>query len=98
MAPTVIPLAITSVFASIFVYSAVHEFMRRRREGPSDNPRAGFHFDEDAPSYVRPPEAETDDGRPADSAESGDAAAAPDEQTDAAPEQAPNHAESETRQ
>lgn len=78
MPQTIIPFALTSAFATVFVYSAVHEFARRRREGPLANPRDAFDFDESAPNYQRP----EDEANPAD-ARTDETAAAPNDADDA---------------
>ena len=57
---TILPFAITSAFASVFVYSAWHEFARRRREGRLENPRDAFEFDKTAPTFEDPTATDTD--------------------------------------
>jgi hypothetical protein len=52
-------LAIVTPFTAFFAWSTFHELRRRRREGPPDDPRDAFEFDEDAPSYEEPVSAET---------------------------------------
>lgn len=54
---TLLPLVLVAPFAFAFGYAALHEYRRHRREGPVDDWREAFEFDEDAPGYEAPEEA-----------------------------------------
>jgi len=56
---TLIAPVIVSPFAVAFVYAAVHEVKRLRKEGRVEDWRERFDFDEEAPSY-EPPQDDTE--------------------------------------
>jgi len=51
-------LLLLAPFIVIFLWAAWVEFRRWWLYGPSENKRAGFPIDEDAPSYEPPPDDE----------------------------------------
>ena len=57
-------LLLLAPFIVIFLWAAREEFRRWWRFGPSENQRADFPMDTDAPGYDPPPEAETTDTNP----------------------------------
>jgi len=57
----VIPLIITGGFGAVFLYAGIQALVNWYNEGPLENPREAFHFDEEAPSYEEPPEPEADE-------------------------------------
>jgi len=62
MSVSIIPWVIVGTFAMVFLYASVHEYMRWRREGPVENPRDAFEFDEEAPSYEAPSDEDEPEG------------------------------------
>ncbi|MGS4946613.1 hypothetical protein ACVDG3_14120 [Meridianimarinicoccus sp. RP-17] len=54
MTITTIPWIVVLAFGAIFIFAAVREYLHRRKYGPPENPRDGFEFDEEAPSYEEP--------------------------------------------
>jgi monothiol glutaredoxin len=61
MSPSAIALLLIAPFVAAFLYAGWHELRRYRREGPVEDWREKFDMDEEAPSYVPPPETDTDE-------------------------------------
>lgn len=62
MAAEFITWIIASIFAVIFGYALFDHLRVRRRDGPPEDPREAFEFDEAAPSYEEPPTDEAEAG------------------------------------
>ncbi|SIO08822.1 hypothetical protein SAMN05444722_0372 [Rhodovulum sp. ES.010] len=53
---TALVICLIVPFAGFFAYAAFHEYRRHRREGPVEDWREKFEFDEEAPGYEDPEE------------------------------------------
>ncbi len=73
-------LGLLTPFVLAFVYAGIHEYRRLRREGPVEDWRETFEFDEDAPGYEEPesaPDGDEDTGEHPETTEPDDAGSPP---------------------
>jgi len=67
---TLLVICLIVPFAGAFLYAALHEYRRHRREGPVEDWRDRFEFDEEAPGFEHP-DAETGTGDEDDQTDAG---------------------------